>query len=73
MTAPGEIHCHIVYSGEVTACGAPSTREDVLAWRTERTDFVVHRATFLGGPGGKTYVLCERCIAAHEAGAARKP
>lgn len=73
MTAPGEIHCHIVYSEEVTACGAPSTREDVLAWRTEKIDFVVHRATFLGGPGGKRYVLCERCIEVHAARAAKQP
>ena len=49
----------------MTACGAPPTREDVYAWRTDRIDAVVHRATFLAGPGRRPYALCERCIAAH--------
>lgn len=62
---PDAYHCHIGYPEGVTACGAPPTREDVYAWRTEKIDGIVHRATFLAGPGGRSYVLCERCIAAH--------
>lgn len=57
--------CHILYPEEVTACGAPPTGDDAYAWRTERIDGIVHRATFLTGPGGRSYVVCERCIAAH--------
>ena len=59
------VHCHIVYPEEVTACGAPPTRHDVYAYRTDRIDSVIHRATWLGGPGGRPYALCEACIAAH--------
>lgn len=71
VSATGGVPCHIVYPEEVTACGASTTRWDVLAWRTDRTDAVVHRATWLGGPGGRTYELCEACIAAHRARSGR--
>ena len=56
---------HIEYADGVTACGASRSPDNMVAWRDEKTESIVHRMTFLLGPGGSMYVACEACVAAH--------
>ena len=65
LVNPAATLVHIVYSDGTTACGASSSSADCLAWRSDRIESIVDRATFLIGPGGCRYVVCAACAIAH--------